>query len=163
MGSLRTSAHRVWRLRLRSRLHPSTNRSFPNGSARSRPDGGRDLRGSAGNRPHTERASVRECDKHLQPEGDFAYLHKPAGRPPRARHYVRKEDDVALLERFDCAGMLEFALASEIDRRFVAGIFPVAKSATRDRPITNRRPRNAVERSVGASAELLSEPVNFVS
>ena len=50
--------------------------------------------------------------------------------------------------------MLEFALASEIDRRFVAGIFPVAKSATRDRPITNRRPRNAVERSVGASAEL---------
>ena len=114
----------------------------------------RDLRGSAGTRPHTERASVRECDKHLQPEGDFAYLHKPAGRPPRARHYVRKEDDVALLERFDCAGMLEFALASEIDRRFVAGIFPVAKSATRDRPITNRRPRNAVERSVGASAEL---------
>ena len=67
---------------------------------------------------------------------------------------MRKEDDVALLERFDEAGMLEFDVATEVERRYVAGQFPAAKSATRDRLITNRRPRNAIERSVGASAEL---------
>ena len=111
-------------------------------------------RTAMGGRPRTERDSASKHLQYLQPESDFAYLDEQTGRPLRVRHYVRREDEIALLERFDDAGMLEFELASEVDRRRVAGMFPVAKSALRDRVITNRRPRNAVERSVGAPAEL---------
>ena len=49
---------------------------------------------------------------------------------------------------------LEFALDEGIDPRLVSGTFPVPKSAERERLVSNRRPRNAVERSIGAAAEL---------
>ena len=52
------------------------------------------------------------------------------------------------------SGMLEFALDEDINPRLVSGTFPVPKSAERDRLVSNRRPRNAVERSIGAAAEL---------
>ena len=73
---------------------------------------------------------------------------------PRARHHVSPEREVELLECFDVAGMLEFLLDDEIESKLVSGMFPVPKSAERDRLVSNRRPRNAHERSIGAAAEL---------
>ena len=73
---------------------------------------------------------------------------------PRARHHVSPEREVELLECFDVAGMLEFILDDEIESKLVSGMFPVPKSAERDRLVSNRRPRNAHERSIGAAAEL---------
>ena len=46
------------------------------------------------------------------------------------------------------------ALDSDIDARLVSGMFPVTKFAQRDRLVSNRRSRNAVERSIEASTEL---------
>ena len=77
----------------------------------------------------------------------------PPNRRRRARHYVRERDNVVFLGALDEAGMLDFGLESEVGED-EAGMFPFAKSADRDRLITNRRPRNARERKIGASADL---------
>ena len=76
--------------------------------------------------------------------------HRSASAPaPRARHHVDPAIEVELLEYLDVSGMLEFALDEDINPRLVSGTFPVPKSAERDRLVSNRRPRNAVERSIG--------------
>ena len=81
--------------------------------------------------------------------------------PPRARHHVDPGREVELLECLDLAGMLEFALDADIDARLVSGMFPVHKSADRDRLVSNRRPRNAVEQRIGAAAELFPHGCMF--
>ena len=73
---------------------------------------------------------------------------------PRARHQVALEREVELLERLDVAGMLEFALDVEVDSHMVSGMFPVAKSTERNRLVSNRKPMNAYERSIGAAGVL---------
>ena len=73
-------------------------------------------------------------------------------RPPRARMHC--DDYVGLLTALDTCGMLEFERDADLPRGQAAGMFPVAKSADRDRLITNRRPRNSQEEPIGASAEL---------
>ena len=77
---------------------------------------------------------------------------------PRLR---RKSVLLALLARMWVAGMLAFALDADIDARLVSGMFPVHKSADRDRLVSNRRPRNAVEQRIGAAAELFPHGCMF--
>ena len=84
--------------------------------------------------------------------GVLAVEPSEAARPCRAPHHVRPGDRVHLLERLDEAGMLDFAFACDTDT--VAGMFPVDKGDGKQRLITNRRPRNAHERSIGAVAGL---------
>ena len=58
-------------------------------------------------------------------------------RRRRARHYVQERDNVAFLGAPDEAGTLDFGLESEVGED-EAGMLPFAKSAERDRLITNR-------------------------
>ena len=95
-----------------------------------------------------------EMQPAARPEANRPYSPPhPPNRRRRARHYVRERDNVAFLGALDEAGMLDFGLESEVGED-EAGMFPFAKSAERDRLITNRRPRNARERKIGASADL---------
>ena len=54
--------------------------------------------------------------------------------------------------------MLDFADADSICAEYVAGLFTVEKDATLDRLITNRKPENSRERSIGASRWLFPHP-----
>jgi len=72
-------------------------------------------------------------------------------KPPRARmHCV---DYLGLLGRYDDIDMLGFAISDMLPSDQVAGQFPYAKTAGIDRLISNRRPRNSQECSLGASNE----------
>ena len=64
------------------------------------------------------------------------------------------KDFVGLLERYDEIDMLDFALADSLPSDQTAGQFPFEKSEFLDRLISNRRPRNSQEESLGASGEL---------
>ena len=93
---------------------------------------------------------------------DPACLSKDEGAPirvPRARVHASKDDERALLEKMDAAGMLEVELADRVPRgpdgeSLACGLFAVAKDPDRDRLITNCIPPNAVEKSLGASRDL---------
>ena len=73
-------------------------------------------------------------------------------KPPRARMHC--EDFTTLLERCDDIDMLDFELAALLPAGQAAGQFPHKKSEDVDRLISNRRPRNSQEVSLGASGEL---------
>ena len=72
----------------------------------------------------------------------------------RARTHCGRDEFRKVLARMDDAGMLDFVIDSTEAREYAAGIFPVRKSAERDRLVTNRRPRNFLERNIGAAREL---------
>ncbi len=79
----------------------------------------------------------------------------PAGRPTR----THCTDTRALLERMDCAGMLEAEFESVLEAQGfpvhdAAGLFAVDKGGGRQRLVSNRKARNAHERSLGVSGEL---------
>ena len=73
-------------------------------------------------------------------------------KPPRARMHCT--DFAGLLERYDQIDMLDFELADLLPANQAAGQFPFRKSEGVDRLISNRRPRNSQEESMGASGEL---------
>ncbi len=80
-------------------------------------------------------------------------------RAPRVGFHCDDAEHLRLFDREDAADMVELELSAELPRgrlgeALAAGIFPVAKSTDRDRLITNRRPANSQERSLGASAAL---------
>jgi len=79
-------------------------------------------------------------------------------KPPRARMHCT--DCAGLLERYDQIDMLDFELADLLPANQAAGQFPFEKSEGVDRLISNRRPRNLQEESMGASGELF--PHGFV-
>ena len=84
---------------------------------------------------------------------DPSTIEKPdPPKPPRARMHCK--DFVGLLERYDEIDMLDFALADSLPSDQTAGQFPFEKSEFLDRLISNRRPRNSQEESLGASGEL---------
>ena len=73
-------------------------------------------------------------------------------KPPRARMHC--DNFIGLLERYDEIDMLDFELADLLPSDQVAGQFPFKKSEDVDRLISNRRPRNSQEESLGASGQL---------
>ena len=74
---------------------------------------------------------------------------------PRCRAHIAEGDRVELAGRLHEARMIALVDACEVDPRDISGFFPVEKSNGRDRLISNRRARNVVEKSVGASRELV--------
>ena len=62
-------------------------------------------------------------------------------------------DYLGLLGRYDDIDMLGFAISDLLPRDQAAGHFPNAKTADIDRLISNWRPRNSQECSLGASNE----------
>ena len=73
-------------------------------------------------------------------------------KPPRARMHC--ENCIGLLERYDEIEMLDFELAELLPSNQAAGQFLFKKSEDVDRLISNRRPRNSQEESLGAPGQL---------
>ena len=97
---------------------------------------------------------LREDIRESFRKPDVLRVRRASAPAPRARHHVAPEREVELLARLDVAGMLEFALDAEVDSHMVSGMFPVAKSTERNRLVSNRKPMNAYERSIGAAGVL---------
>jgi len=89
------------------------------------------------------------------------------GASSQAKVHASKREWHKLLGRMLAAGMVRFVAAAEVPRgadgEFVTnGFFCVSKDAEHDRTITNRRPRNAVERLIGACGEWLPHGCSLV-
>ncbi len=86
--------------------------------------------------------------------------HWAAGAPSRSRGTrTHCSDTREMLRRMDCAGMLEAGFEEDLENAGypsveAAGLFAVDKGGGRQRLISNRKARNARERSLGASGQL---------
>ena len=78
----------------------------------------------------------------------------------RSKVHATRENWIALLRRFDAAGMLVLAPEGEIPRDACGrvprnGFFAVFKDADTDRTVCSRVPRNRLERQLGLARHLL--------
>ena len=78
----------------------------------------------------------------------------------RSKVHATQDNWLALVRRFDAAGMLVLASENEIPRDACgrvprSGFFAVFKDAESDRTFCSRVPRNRLERQLGLAKELL--------